>query len=173
MTKPIRKRNLRLAVSVTFFIVANSLTAEAYCILPDVADSFDRARAVFIGEVEEITPPRSNSHEGPFLDRAHLVEFKIERSWKGMPFGYLKVWVLLGGYEPTLTSISKGERYVVYAQPNIENGEVTNDLVVGTCNRTVLLPKNEETPSSFVFDMSRNGARDVRALDGLLVLKRR
>lgn len=177
MTKLTRKLDVRpclLAISLTLFVFANSFRAEAYCILPGVAQQFESANAVFIGEVEEITLPRSNSNDAPFFDRTHLVEFRIERSWKGMPFGYLKVWVLLQGYEPTLTSISKGERYLVYAQAVIENGVATNELLVGTCNRTALLPRNVETPSSFVFEFERRtGARDLRVLDSLLISKRR
>jgi hypothetical protein len=162
------------AILLAFFFVASSLTANAYCILPEVAESFDRAGAVFVGEVVEITPPRSNWAEAPLFERNHLVEFQIEKSWKGMPFGYLKVWIRLQGYESTLTSISKGERYLVYADPVFENDVATNELMVNMCNRTTLLPKDAEMPRSTLFEFGRkNGARDLRVLDSLLVLKRR
>lgn len=174
LTRKLRVRVCLLGVYAMLFVVASSLTAEAYCILPDVAEGFDRAKSVFAGEVVAITPPRSNSAEAPFFERAHLVEFEIEKSWKGMPFGNVKVWVLMQGYEPALTSISKGERYLVYAEPVIENEVATNELMVGMCNRTALLPKNGAPPRGPLFRLeSEKGARDLRALDSLWILKRR
>ena len=191
MTKLIRKLNaagrsrashpaakpcrIRLtAILLAFFFVASSLTADAYCILPEVPDAFDRAGAVFIGEVEEITPPRINRTDVPFFEGTHLVEFRIEKSWKGMPFGYLKIWIRLQGYEPTLTQISKGERYLVYADPVFENEVATKELMVNICNRTTLLPENAEMPRSTLFEFGRkNGAADMRVLDSLMFLKRR
>ena len=174
MTKLTRKLNVRITVFVTLFVLANSLTANAFCVLPEVTEGFDRAGAVFIGEVTAITPPRINRTDVPFFEGTHLVEFRIEKSWKGMPFGYLKIWIRLQGYEPTLTRISKGERYLVYADPVFENEVATKELMVNMCNRTTLLPENVEMPRSTLFQFGRKiGAADMRVLDSLMFLKRR
>lgn len=139
--------------------------------MPEVPESFERAKAVFIGEVEEITPPRSQGAGAQVLEKAYLVQFKIEKSWKGQPFGSLKVWTFKG-YEASsvLPAARKGERYLVYADPFTSYGRVTDELVAGGCNRTALLPPNAEVPRYSLFK-APNAARDVRALDSLMFLK--
>jgi len=143
--------------------------------LPDVTRGFEQAKAVFVGEVEEIIPPRTTSKDAPFLDRACVVRFKIERSWKGLPFGYLKVWALQGEYTFALPPFKKGERYLVYADP-VLGAEVANDeLKVDECNRTALLPRDAKQRDVVTdYELNReNGAKDLRTLDSLILFHRR
>lgn len=160
-----------LIIFLALFTVPNSWSS--YCITPEVPQAFDRAKAVFIGEVEEITAPRSQSADAKVFERAYLVQFKIEKSWKGQPFGSLKVWTFKGNQASSvLPAASKGERYLVYADPFNSGGAMTGELVVGSCNRTALLPRNAEAPRYSLFNVP-NAAQDVRALDSLMFLKRR
>ena len=162
---------LGFAMCLVLLVVGNSSAAYYSCLLPDVREGFEQAKAVFVGEVEEIIPPRTTSKDAPFLDRAYVIRFKIERSWKGLPFGYLKVWALQGEYTFALPPFKKGERYLVYADP--VGGEAVNDeLKVDVCNRTALLPreaKQRDVVTDFEFNRD-NGAKDLRTLDSLLLI---
>jgi hypothetical protein len=160
-----------LAVCVIFLIVGNSSAVLGSCLVPDVTKGFERAKAVFVGEVEKITPARSTSTDAPFYDRAYLLEFKIERSWKGLPFGSIKVWALQGKEPLALTPFSKGERYLVYADPIFDGEAYTDELTVSECNRTALLP-NDSKPPRVIMDLNinrENGGGDLRALDSLIL----
>ncbi len=178
MTKLIRRPDIATAlitISLTLFVSTRPLTAHSSCLIPEVAQGFEQAKAVFIGEVEEIIPPRSDNADGEFFDRAHLVKFKIERSWKGQPFGSVTVWALQGDKIFALPRISKGERYLVYADAAMANEVATDQLVVSACNRTALLPLKAKSASRIMEPAvnRENGANDIAALDSLLILKRR
>jgi len=164
-------KRLGFAICLVLLVVGDS-SAACTCLLPDIAKGFEQAKAVFVGEVEEVIPPRASSKDAPFLERAYVVSFKIERSWKGLPFGNLKVRALQGEETFALPPFKKGERYLVYADP-VLGGEVeTDDLRVDNCNRTALLPrdaKQREFVTDFEFNRE-NGAKDLRALDSLLLI---
>jgi hypothetical protein len=165
-------KRLSFTVCLVFLVLGNSSEAYTSCLVPDVTRGFEHAKAVFVGEVEEISPPRTTSKDAPFLDRAYVIQFKIERSWKGLPFGYLKVWALQGEYTLALPPFKKGERYLVYADP-VLGAEVANDeLKVDECNRTALLPrdaKQRDVVTDFEFNRE-NGAKDLRTLDSLILI---
>ena len=165
-------KRLGFAICLVLLVVGNSSAAYGTCLLPDVTEGFEQAKAVFVGEVEKIIPPHTRSKDAPFFDRAYFIQFKIERSWKGLPFGYLKVWALQGDETFALPTFKKGERYLVYADP-VSWGEVANDdLKVDYCNRTALLPrdaKQRDVVTNFEFNRE-NGARDLRALDSLILI---
>ena len=165
-------RLLLLAILLTLSIVASSLTAHASCLVPDVGTGFDRAKAVFIGEVEEIIPPRSEEDPDFFFT---LVKFRIEKSWKGLPFGWVTVRAIQGNKIAALPPFRKGERYLVYADPVFRNEVATDDLLVNGCNRTARLPRKPPRRKTFMDPPVdwEDGTRDLRALDGMMFLKRR
>ena len=178
MTKHTRRLNVAaglITISLTLFVSARPLTAPSSCLIPEVAQGFEQAKAVFIGEVEEIIPPRSDNADGEFFDRAHIVKFKIERSWKGTPFGSVTVWAIQGDKIFALPRFSKGERYLVYAEAVMAKEVATDQLLVNACNRTALLPLKAK-PQKRIMEPAvnrENGANDIAALDSLLFLKRR
>lgn len=179
MTKLTRKRDSQFrlpAIFLTFFLLTNPTAAYGSCLAPNVTEGFERAKAVFVGEVTEITPPRSTDKDATFFERAYLVEFKIEKSWKGLPFGSLKVWALQGNESFALPAFNKGERYVVYADAVHSDEASTHlELMVSECNRTALLPKDPKPRPKIMRDVvdRRDGTEDLRALDSLLILKGR
>jgi hypothetical protein len=165
-----------LTLCLVLLVIGNSSVAYSSCLVPEVAQGYELAKAVFVGKVTGITPPRSTDKDAPFSDRVYLVEFEIEKSWKGLPFGSLKVWALQGNETFALPAFVKGERYVVYAEPVIVNEVATDDLKVDECNRTALLPKDAKPRPKTMRTVEvdrKNGTEDLRALDSLLVLKRR
>lgn len=164
-----------ITISLTLFVSARALPAPGSCLIPEVAQGFEQAKAVFIGEVEEIIPPRSENADGEFFDRAHLIKFKVERSWKGASFGPVTVWAIQGARIFALPRISKGERYLVYAEAVTENEVATDQLLVNDCNRTALLPLNAKRQKRIMEPVvdRENGANDIAALDSMLILKRR
>jgi hypothetical protein len=178
MTKHTRRPDIAIGlitVCLTLFVSARALPAPSSCLIPEVAQGFAQAKAVFIGEVEEIIPPRSDSADGEFFDRAHLIKFKVERSWKGGMFGPVTAWALQGDKIFALPPIRKGERYLVYADAVDVNEAPTDQLMLSACNRTALLPLNAK-PQKRIMEPAvnrENGTNDIAALDSLLFLKRR
>jgi hypothetical protein len=82
---------------VVVFLLASPVAMACHCLMPEVHEGFERARAVFQGEVLEIVPPRNTAKDAPFTDRAYTIRFKIERTWKGSFFNETAdVYVLMG-----------------------------------------------------------------------------
>src|ERR1044071_3695967 len=53
--------------------------------------AFDESSAVFVGEVTEITKPRTDEPKALLTDRLYHVRFKVERTWKGLGFQEITV----------------------------------------------------------------------------------
>ena len=62
--------------------------------MPDIPGAFKQARAVFIGQVEEVISPRGSDEDKDFFFA--LVKFKIEKSWKGPVFDSVTVQAVQG-----------------------------------------------------------------------------
>src|SRR4051794_29895892 len=98
------------------------------CFVPEVAQDFEIARAVFQGEVTEIIPPRISAKDAPFTDRAYTIRFKVERTWKGPFFTEADVYALMGDCF-SLPWLVKGEKYLVYADP-IRDSTKSTDVMI-------------------------------------------
>ncbi len=138
---------LALLVPAIFFVSQLNCLAS-----PDVSGSFDRASAVFIGEVTEIKKPISSDPSAPLTDQLHKVSFKVEYSWKGagfQEFGTLSLVVLSDQginddclrncYCFSWGSFREGSKYLVFAEETAEK-----DLVVWSYSQTSPLVKASE-----------------------------
>jgi hypothetical protein len=112
-------------------------------VTPDVPHAFDKARAVFIGEVVKITEPLTSKPDAPLAERFYRVTFKVDYSWKGAgfrEFGVTELVVLsnqvIGDSCFSWGAFSEGRKYLVYAQETPEK-----NLIVELGNRTALLAK--------------------------------
>jgi len=63
------------ALIVVVFLLASPVAMACDCFMPEVAQGFEIARAVFQGEVTEIIPPRNTAKDAPFTDRAYTIRF--------------------------------------------------------------------------------------------------
>ena len=109
------------------------------CISPEVPEAFKSAKAVFLGEVVEILEPKNTNETAPLSDRFFTIKFKIEKSWKGVPFAALEFSVLSaqGHYGCfAFPPVTKGERYLVYADADSGSG---NWSVVTNCSRSTIV----------------------------------
>ena len=165
-------RTIRTTATVCFVLLMLCVDASAsdfFCLKPEVPEGFRRAKAVFVGEVEEITPPTTSELHAPLKDQMNHVRFRIEKSWKGLPFGYISIF-LPPGFGP-FRNPEKGDRFLIYAEPIVWRGKATEDLTIGYCNRSGYLPPASVVPIFFELGVVRNDARnDVRALDGLMAI---
>jgi hypothetical protein len=151
------------------FAVAAPSSYACFCIFEDVPDSFERATAVFLGEVTEIIEPKSVRQVGPLADRLHTVRFRVRKSWKGILFGRDSFDVLSAQTWDGCFSVSplrKGATYLVYANPVAGR---TNLGVLAGCNRTSELkfgfkPLNADEVDPF---------QDMKELDVLALARAR
>jgi len=130
--------------AIVWISQVNSLAC--FVVSPDFPKAYDRARAVFIGEVKEIKKPVSLNPTAPLADRLYRIVFKVEYSWKGagfQEFGAPELVVLsdqgIDGSCFDWGSFSEGRKYLVYAEETVEK-----DLIVSLGNRTALLFKSSE-----------------------------
>jgi hypothetical protein len=129
---------------ICFVSQANCLAC--FVVSPDFPEAYDKARAVFIGEVTEIKKPIFSDPKASLADRLYRVTFKVEYSWKGagfQEFGAPGVVVLsdqgMDGSCFSWGSFREGGKYLVYAEATTEN-----ELIVRLGNRTALLFKSSE-----------------------------
>ncbi len=123
------------------FFMAQVNCLASFVLLSDVSEAYDRADAVFIGEVTEVKKPISSAPTASCADRLYRVTFKVEYSWKGagfQEFGTPRLVVLsdqrMDGEWFSWGSFSEGSKYLVYAEKTAQK-----DLVVGFAGRTALL----------------------------------
>lgn len=123
---------------LTAVVVPGRTSPTCFCVFPEVADSFARADAVFVGKVLEIE--RTPAAEAPISERLFTIKFKVEKSWKGdsEEKRVLAAQGDLGCFAYPV--FSKGERYLVYADPAYFKPKRKKVLVVNLCNRTAPLP---------------------------------
>ena len=134
------KQVIAMAFIIGVFTLSPPATLACFCLTPDVPEAFDRASAVFVGEVMEIIEPRTSDEKAPLPGRFFIIKFKVEKSWKGVAFASREISVLSAqgrhgcfAYPP----VSKGGRYLVYADPAYGDGDGGKGWsVITICNRT-------------------------------------
>ena len=125
-------------VFLTLSVKANS--TPCFVIADDFHQAYEKARAVFIGEVVKIDKPLTSDVDGPLADRLYRVTFKVEFSWKGAGFREVGLLDLVVLSHQSLDdcfswgSFSEGKKYLVYA-----NETEDKNLLVALGNRTALL----------------------------------
>jgi len=125
-------------IATALILLLTSFSA-CFCVRPEVPEALKQAKAVFLGEVTDIVEPKNTSENAPIQDRFFTIKFKIEKSWKGMPFGTREFNVLTaqGHYGCfAFPPMNKGERYLVYADPAY--GAETWSVVT-ICTRTTAI----------------------------------
>jgi hypothetical protein len=128
---------------------------------PEVPEAFKQAKAVFLGEVVDIVEPNTTDETAALPGRFFTIKFKIQKSWKGIPFGAAEFSVLwlTNCYEcPDLPSLN--ESYLVYANP-VSDSETWS--LVTWCSRTMAVRRDPKTR-----DINSNGIdpyRDMKQLD--------
>jgi hypothetical protein len=117
-----------------------------FVVAPDIPEAFDKARAVFVGEVVRITKPPALEPHASVADRFYRITFKVEYSWKGAGFreiGATDLVVLsdqgMGGSCFSWGSFSEGRKYLVYAEETPEK-----NLIVELGSRTASLSNASE-----------------------------
>jgi hypothetical protein len=141
-----KTRHVVWAIALAGLLIAFQTDGYAcFVITPEVPESFERARAVFIGEVIEIGRPRSSKPDAPLADRLYRVKFKVSYSWKGAGFrevGAPEIVVLSNQDLDTCFSwgsFIEGRKYLVYA-----NETADKNLVVQLGTRTAPLANASE-----------------------------
>jgi len=139
-------RNLLAGILLTCACVCLSRATEVegarFCILPEVPEAVERARAVFVGEVSEIIEPLTKDKKAPPPDRFYIIKFKVLQSWKGTTFfSEFSVLSAQGGHECfAYPAVKKGEKYLVFADPLYVDGiRQEGWSLITTCNRTKAL----------------------------------
>jgi hypothetical protein len=87
----------QIIVTAFFMGVSASSAITTYgcwCGGRDVTESFNKASAVFAGEVVEITEPLTADENAPLPGRFFTIKFKIEKSWKGVALVAREISVL-------------------------------------------------------------------------------
>lgn len=154
-------------------LVGNATAANepaSYCIIPNVEEAYKSATAVFVGEVTNIMSPSTYDKKAPITERLYSIHFKVERSWKGAAFGDVTVLSAQGEGTFAFPPVKKGEKYLVYADPVVNNESVTdNASVMTSCSRTARIPTTSNTKKrSTQFDFDReDGSGDFKLLDAV------
>lgn len=158
---------IKIALVVVVFLLGSPVAMACYCLTPEVHEGFERARAVFQGEVTEVIPPRNTAQDAPFTERAHTIRFKVERTWKGLSFVEAEVYALRDGCF-SLPPLVKGEKYIVYAEPVLDSPQ-SADFMINACNRTVSMsaPRTEFLLGPVV---ERRIESEIRALNSLTAM---
>jgi hypothetical protein len=165
-------------ILLAFVVTWNAFLASSplcFCVVPEVPESFERAKAVFVGEVIEIVEPATSDEEAALADRLYVVRFKVEKSWKGAFFSSeIDVLSDQGRGCFAYPKITKGERYLVYADPAFENGsESRRLLIITSCNRTAILSasvdQSKQRRPHLKLDRE-DGSADLEKLDAIIAM---
>jgi len=151
-------------------LLASSAALACFCITPEVHEGFERARAVFQGEVLEIIPPRNTDKDAPFIDRAYTFRFKVERTWKGSFFNETADVYALMGECFSLPWLVKGEKYLVYADP-VWGSAKSTDVMIDRCSRTASMSATRTEFRLFRPPLDQNAESDIRALNSLMIMR--
>jgi hypothetical protein len=134
----------RLVTAILFvgvFTFSATQVHACWCGVGGVADSFKRARAVFLGDVLDIAAPKTTDPDAPLQDRLFTITFTVAKTWKGVPAGAREFKVLSGqGRSPCSRVVHAGQRYLVFANGAYQQGgeDPVWDLI-STCNRMELV----------------------------------
>jgi hypothetical protein len=138
-----------------------------YCGAPRVSRAFKKAAAVFVGEVTEIIPPSNRTSDASPMDRLFKIKFKVGQFWKGVSTREVVVLSAQGENCLAYPAVSKGEKYLVYADPFYDQGVYSKDLITITyCNRTARLPRPSGAQLASKSERD-DGRKDLRILDQL------
>ncbi len=148
-------------ITTTFMLLVPS-TYACWCGVPDVLKGVDRAKFVFVGEVTQIVPPRTNDKNAPLPGRLYIITFKVEKTWKGLIFHEIQVLSAQGDYGCLgYPAVREGQRYLVYADPVYDNDVIQNSWsIITSCNRTARLPNGTQPPAG------RFSQSEVNRMDG-------
>lgn len=132
------KRFLLKPLAFLVWVTLSPVVASAsFCFVSDLPQAFDKAGAVFIGEITKVGKGKrkpANDVRGT----TYLVEFKVEDSWKGTSARRITVlWRPDAFGCPYFAVGDVGERYLVYA--DARDSRVT-PLEITAFNRTALAP---------------------------------
>ena len=157
------KKDLILAGLVSLLpLLAMSNAYACSCVKPEVPQAFREARAVFIGEVVDITQPHTDRATAPLADRLFRIRFKVERSWKGAAAHEIVISSDQGragcfSWGPFI----KGRKYLVYAERRTPSGTPIKYLaVLFSCNRTNLIANATEDLK--ILDVIRGASKKNR-----------
>ena len=141
LIKEVSMKSLFLAVAVvSMFLVSNVNATPCFVISDSYSEAYEKARAVFIGEVVKVEPFTSEVRNHMEIVR-YRVTFKVEYSWKGAGFQEIGLpqlvviseQVVKSTYLPSdcfpSPSFFEGKKYLVYA-----NETEDKNLMVGRGN---------------------------------------
>jgi hypothetical protein len=111
---------LMFALSISLFLTSSHHAAE-FCIMPDVLGAVERAELVFSGRIIDLTPLMPKPDE-PHTTSKYIVRFAVEKWWKGTKSNDVHVLWSSSTSECDYLPVGKiGERYLVYADPALNN----------------------------------------------------
>jgi hypothetical protein len=123
-----------LVLLIAVFVLSTVKGHACSCVKPDASEALVHAQAVFVGEVIDVSDPRSILPEAPASERLFKITFKVERAWKGAPFsGEVGVLSAQGNGDCAHPPVSLGEKYLIYAEP------ADGWPMISSCSRTALL----------------------------------
>lgn len=156
------KRFIQGVTLVFVFTVWSSVSYACFCAKPEVSDAFNRARAVFIGQVLQVIPPPTGVPKGEFVKDLHTIQFRVEREWKGAIWPEIEVLARWDGCLGLKEAPRKGARFLVYADPVYPRDESRREIMISGCTRTVPVPFPylEADPDGL--------AGDIRALNSIM-----
>jgi hypothetical protein len=112
-------------------------TIPCYCVGPPVEKSLQRAASVFMGQVVEVSGPRSVS-VGEAVQKFYVTKFSVWDQWKGNRAPEVEVLTEL--HEDSCVAYPRmtvGERYLVFANPITVKADSPNiQGIVTTCTLT-------------------------------------
>lgn len=153
-------------IAGTIFIVPRSSMASS-CIMPDVNKAYENARAVFLGEIMEIVEPLNREASPRSSDRLFRIRFKVHRAWKGVFSSTFEVFSPDGPAYFGLYEGGNAKKYIVYADPLIENVYPPHKTAISRCSRTAsVLESDKRSSLPLAKTLHRtSGIADVRVLD--------
>lgn len=148
--------------------VAPRSSRASTCVIPDVHKAYERARAVFLGEVVGMAAPINPEASPRSSDRLFKIRFKVHRAWKGVFSSTFEVFSSDGPAHFGLYEGGNAKKYIVYADPLIDNGVYPpHKTAISRCSRTALVLESDKRSGlrlDQIFDRT-NGAADVKILD--------
>jgi hypothetical protein len=164
LMEKMEKRVKVLVLLIGVFVLSAGKGYACSCIKPEAPEALRQAQAVFVGQVIDVTDPRSILPEDPASERMFTVKFRVERAWKGAPFsGEVNVLSAQGNGSCAHPPVSLGERYLIYAE------SAGGWPMISSCSRTALLTDPvtavESLGEAATARNSRRWSRDFLALE--------
>lgn len=161
------KRIIQVIIVVLVFVLWTPVGYACFCYQPDVREAFDEAKAVFVGEVLEIIPPRSADPKAGFIDRAHTIRFTVEKQWKGSFSTEMMVLTRLDSCFGLQPAPQKGSKYLVYAYAVFPNDASRAELSTGYCTRTAVF---SDVPIQRSLVDRNSAADDIRMFNNIMIM---